>query len=152
MTAEEFQSMKAVLVANKMVDANAPDQTVLDMHNAALAAPDSAVYKQALAQAGVKVGPNWLHIIGLVGGAAAIYFIWRHYQKRPLVDGREYPDPVANRHQLRSLRGALGALRGAPRLGSSRGCASPRLGRAPKEYEFEPEIRLEGFRRKTRRK
>ncbi len=152
MTAEEFQSLKAVLVANKMVDANAPDQTVLDTHNAALAAPDSAVYKQMLAQAGVKVGPSWLHIIGLVGGAVAIYFIWRHYQNKPVIDARDYPDPVSNRHQLRSMSRALGTLRGAPRLGNARGCASPRLGRPPKDYEFEPEIRLEGYRRKTRRK
>lgn len=156
MNAQELPIVKSVLVASKAIDATASDGDVAAAHAAMLSSPNATQYKAALEAQGVSTGPNWLTIIGLVGGGIALYFVWKHYQTEQ-VDAREYPDPSEQRHQIRGIGKALGALR----LGN-KGCASPqRMGRAKlgsfpykrqSSYEFEPEIRLEGYRRRKARR
>jgi hypothetical protein len=158
MTADELGVIRSVLVQNKVVAATASDGDVAAAHAAMLQGPQATEYKAALEAGGVKTGLNWLTIIGVAGGAVALYFIWRHYNHTEQIDAREYPDP---QHQMRGIRGALGTLR----MGGQRGCGS-RMGRlgasqsAPRafpyrrqvKYEFEPEVRLEGYRRRKARK
>lgn len=154
MTAQELGVIRSVLVSGKVIDATASDGDVAAAHAAQLAGPAATEYKAALAAQGVNVGPNWLTIIGLAGGAVALYFIWKHYQKEQ-VDEIIRPDPDEQRHQLRGMSRALGSFR---RLGQPKSCAGPRVGRMGRlgagpssKYEFEPETRLEGYRRKARR-
>lgn len=159
MNAQELPIIKSVLVSSKAIEATASDGDVAAAHAAMLSGPNATEYKAALEAQGVKTGPNWLTIIGFVGGAAAIYFIWKHYQTEK-IDARDYPDPSEQRHQLRGISKALGALR--LNGGSRSSCASPsRMGRAKlgsfpykrqSSYEFEPETRLEGYRRRKARR
>lgn len=147
MTAEEAGRLKDILVNQKVISATASDGDVAQAHAAMLSGPGAAEYKAQLAAQGVSTGPNWLTIIGVVGGAVAVYFIWKHYQTDK-VDSFERPDPLEQRHQLRGMGRALGSFR---RMGaSSQRCPGPRrMGRLGK-YEFEPETRLEGYRKKRR--
>lgn len=156
MTAQELQIIRSVLVANKVIDASASDGDVATAHAMTLQSPSATQYKAQLEAQGVAVGPNWLTVVGVVGGLVAIYFIWQHYQKPELVDAREYPEPYENRHRIRSMGKALGAFKFGSAGRSS--CAGPRLsgsrkfGGASSKYEFEPEIRLEGYRRRKARR
>lgn len=169
MNPQELSVVRGVLASAKVVSAQAPDAEVLAAHAATLSGPSGADYKSSLAAQGVQVGPSWFTIIGCVGGAVAVYFIWKHYRQEQ-VDAFDYPDSDSRdtRLHLRGMRGALGTL--APKR---MGCAGPRRGlgrfggpppgvrtpgggagtRTAEKYEFEPEIRLEGYRRrKARRK
>lgn len=153
MTADELGRLKDILVKNGVVAATASDGDVSAAHGALLSGPNSTEYRATLVAGGVPVEPNWLTIIGVLGGAVAIYFIWKHY-KTDKIETMNRPDPEQQRHQLRGMSRALGSF---TRMGSSRGCANPRVGRmgrfgAAEKYEFEPERRLEGYGRKARRK
>lgn len=155
MTPQELAVVKSVLVASKAIDASASDAEVQAAHAAALSGPSATEYRATLASQGVQAGMSWMTIIGIVGGAVAIYFIWKHYQEEKVVDSRDYPEPQDTRHRIRNMGRALGALRMSTGRGRLAGCSGPkRMGRfgAREEYEFEPERRLEGYRRKARRK
>lgn len=148
MNPQELAVVKSVLVASKAIDASASDADVLAAHAAALSGPSSTEYRAALASQGVQTGMSWMTIIGLVGGAVAIYFIWKHYQTEQ-VDARDYPEPEDTRHRIRSMGKALGALRMSS--GRTQRCGARRMGAPPERYEFEPESRLEGYRRRKAR-
>lgn len=151
MTAQELGVIRSVLVSSKAIDASASDGDVAAAHAAMLSGPTATEYKAALAAQGVVIaGPNWLTIIGLAGGAVALYFIWKHYKKDKVSEFNR-PDPFEQRHQLRGMGKALGSF---TRMGSAKSCGPQRMGRfgqQEKKYEFEPERRLEGYRRKARR-
>lgn len=98
------------------------------------------------------VGTNWLTVLGLGAAAVAAYMLWQHYGKRAVATFSR-PEPVDSdlRPQVRGMRRALNSFSNyRPRLS---GCNNPRMGRfgATEKYEFEPESRLEGYRRKARR-
>ncbi len=94
------------------------------------------------------VGTPWLTILGLGAGAAALYYLWRHFSKTSL-GSIERPDDepqIGPRVRMMGMTKSLGAFRSAPpcrQLG--RGKRLGRMGAAEK-YEFEPEVRLEGHR------
>lgn len=105
---------------------------------------------QQMQQAGV--GTNWLTVLGLGAAAVAAYMLWQHYGKKAVATFSS-PDPAPSsdlRPQLRGMRRALGAFND---YGKRSGCSNPRMGRfgTTEKYEFEPEGRLEGYRRKARR-
>lgn len=135
-----------------VIKPDSPDELVLQTHGMLLASSYATEYRTALAAQGVQAGPNWMTIIGVVGGAVAIYFIWKHYQAEKVVDAYDYPEPQQDtRHRIRSMGKALGALRlgsGSSRFGR---CGPRRMGAPPEKYEFEPESRLEGYRRRKAR-
>lgn len=132
-----------------VIKPDSPDELVLQTHGMLLASSYAAEYQAALASQGVQTGMSWMTIVGIVGGAVAIYFIWKHYQEEKVVDAYDYPEPQDTRHRVRSIGRALGALRmGSGRLGR---CGPRRMGAPPEKYEFEPEIRLEGYRRRKAR-
>ena len=99
------------------------------------------------------LGTNWFVILGLGAGAIAAYFLWQHYGRKAIATfSRPDPAPRDLRPQLRGMHKALGGFSsafGGRRLGS--GPKRRSMGGAEK-YEFEPEIRLEGMRRKARSK
>ncbi len=100
------------------------------------------------------LGTNWFVILGLGAGAVALYFLWQHYYGRKSIMTLDRADPEPKRDlrpQIRGMHKALGsfsALAPSRRLGSG----PRRFGAATDKYEFEPEIRLEGMRRKARSK
>lgn len=150
MTDVELGKLKDVLVSQGVVPATASDGDVAAAHAAMLQGPHAAQYKSALVAGGLPElvpGPNWLVLLGLAGGAVAVYFIWKHYQKEQ-VGTLSYPDPAYSRHQMRDMGKALGAFR----MGNSGKCSTcgPRIGRlgSHKKYQFEPETRLEGIRKR----
>jgi hypothetical protein len=155
MTAEELGKLKDILVKAGSVPATASDGDVAAAHAALLTGPNATEYRASLQANGIQTGPSWLTILGVVGGAIAVYFIWKNYQTEE-VGSYERPEPSEVRYQMRGVRDALGALGGRHRMA---GCSPRRLGAPPSaragstssKYEFEPEIRLEGYRRKARR-
>lgn len=91
---------------------------------------------------------QWLTILGVLGGAVALYFVWQHYAggKRQVGEFNEdEPGDDDTSPRLHAMSKTLGAFRsfGAPK--KKAGCRG-RMGK----YEFEPERRLEGYRRKAR--
>ena len=83
----------------------------------------------------------WLTILGLGAAAVAAYYLWKQYDQTERLESFERPEPGP---RIRELGRALGAFRGRRPRG---------LGRPPKsKYEFEPEVRLEGFGRCGRSK
>jgi hypothetical protein len=152
LSAEELPVVRSILVANKVIDATASDGDVAAAHQAMLQSPSATEYKAQLEAGGVKTGSNWLTILGLVGGAVAIWLIWKNYQKPKQVSSHEYPEPEDVRPRIRSMGRALGAFRpGFGRHSLSR-CGPRRMGQPPKkEYELETEPRLEGYRGRARR-
>ena len=81
----------------------------------------------------------WMTILGLGAAAVAAYFVWKEYGQGEL-ESFERPEPGP---RIRELGKALGAFRGRRYRG---------LGRPPKvKYEFEPEVRLEGFCGRSKR-
>ncbi len=70
--------------------------------------------------------------------------MWKNYTKTKKLDVSEYPDPLENGPRLRMMSGALGHLGGSQkRMAGCRG-----FGKHEKKYEFEPERRLEGFKKR----
>lgn len=145
MTPQELTVVRDTLVASKVIDANASEADILAAHQQVLAGPSAAQYKQTLQASGIATGPNWLMLLGLGAGAVALYFVWKHYQDEE-THVIERPEPLGQ-HQVRGITRALGALRMG---GSSAGCRPSRMGRfgSSERYEFEPERRLEGYRRR----
>jgi hypothetical protein len=138
--------LKQILVGNGVVGASASDAEVQQAY-AALQQSDPQRLNAMLKAGGYPVIP-WLTIIGLGAGLVAAYFIWKQYQKPTVVDAVEYPDTT---DQIRAMGRSLGRFQkfGRPAL---KGCRPRRLGAADEKYEFEPEIRLEGIRRKKARR
>lgn len=142
-------SIKNAMLAIGLIDVNATD---------AQAAQAWAQYQQQnpqgaqelLQQSGMaplQQALPWLTIIGVVGGAVALYFVWNHYSGRRRVgefNEDEPEDDTAPR--LHAMSKSLGTFKswGAPK--KMAGCRGGRMGK----YEFEPERRLEGYRRKKR--
>jgi len=99
------------------------------------------------------VGTSWLTILGLGAGAAAVYYLWRHFRKKKALAVFEAPEPDLMRPRINGLKKSLGRLRsyGAPAPCRQLGRTKRRLGDGEK-YEFEPESRLEGHRGSRRRR
>lgn len=97
----------------------------------------------------------WLTIIGVAAGAVALYLVWKNSQKTKKLDAMDYPDEDEDRTapRLHNMSKALGHFRGQSFKGRSfkgrSGCA-PRMAGAhgKRKYEFEPEIRLEGYKKR----
>jgi len=144
MTQEQKAALlKSIMIAGGLVSPSATDAEV-QQALAAAQLQDPAGTHQALQAGGYPTFP-WLTVLGLAGGAVALYFVWQNYNKTRKIDGMEYPDVTEdNAPRLRGMSQTLGRFRG------SSGCR--RLGAAPPEkYEFEPESRLEGYRGNKRR-
>ncbi len=96
------------------------------------------------------MGFPWMTVLGVGAGAIAAYYLWKSYSKPKKIASFEYPDSDASdiRPKLQGISRALGRFRSAPQKKSS---CRPRLGAADK-YEFEPETRLEGIHRGSRRR
>lgn len=155
MTAQELAIVRSVLVANKVVDATASDGDVSSAHQAMLKGPNATEYRAQLEAGGVKLGPNWLTILGFVGGAVALYFIWQHYKKPKQISAHDYPEPQPV-DRVRRMGKTLGSWRHSMTR-SMGGCGPKRrrmgdLPRSDTKYEFEPEIRFEGYRRRKARR
>lgn len=97
------------------------------------------------------LGTPWLTIIGLGAGAIAAYYFWKSYTKKKSIASFEYPEPEVDdrRPKLMGLAKSLGRFRGAPALGCGKQKRRSMAGVGEK-YEFEPETRLEGFRKPKR--
>lgn len=146
---QDVITARTVLSGMGAIAATAPDGDVATAHVAMLQSARAAEYKAALAAAGftgsLSSGPNWLSVLGLVGGALALYFIWKHYQSPKQVSSHEYPEPQDVRPRIRGLGRALGAFGRGKSFGR-------KYGNTPSsKYEFEPEGRLEGLRRRSRK-
>lgn len=99
------------------------------------------------------LGTPWLTILGLGAGAVAAYFLWKQYSKKRRIASFVRPDNDASdtSDRVRMMGRSLGAFRAkAPCRQLGRGKRLGRMGAAEK-YEFEPEIRLEGINRGSRR-
>jgi len=145
LTAQELPIVKSILVANKVIEATASDGDVAAAHAAMLSGPNATEYKAQLEAGGVSVGPSWSTILLVVGAAVAGYLIWKNYQSPKQVSSAEYPDP----DRLRGMGKALGALGGRRSMGRLGSCRPRGMGQPPStKYEFEPESRLEGYRRR----
>ncbi len=91
------------------------------------------------------LGTPWLTILGLGAGAVAAWYLWKQYSKKKSVASFEYPEPDDNRRRLKGMGKALGSFKTS--FGAPASCRQ--LGRGKRlGYEFEPESRLEGFRRR----
>lgn len=142
---QQTDQLRQGLTAIGLLQANSTDQQVQQaflQYNMTNAAGASTIWTQA----GLPGPIPWLPIIGVLGGLVAIYFIWSMNTSSKQVDAYEYPEPDT-KHQLRSMSKVMGRL-GAPRAGCK---PLSRMG-SHKKYEFEPEIRLEGLRRKRARR
>jgi hypothetical protein len=156
MTPEQIAALRTALNAIGLIPPNATDA---DVQNAWVQYqqqnPSGA--NTVLQQSGIApAGPSVLTIIGLLGGAVALYLIWRQYQKPKRVASMEYPEPEDYGPQLRRASKALSPLRGFGRHSLSGGCKSRGMGRyagtGSEKYEFEPELRLEGYRKRKGRR
>lgn len=142
------QTLKNALIKAGLIPPDSTDE------QAAAAANSLQQTNPALLQQ--MAGTSWLTIIGLGAGALAVYLVWSHYSKTKKLGEVEQPEPDS-RHQLRGFNKSLSRFRGSS-AGSCRalGRGGRGLGRArglgDGEYEFEPEIRLEGMRRGKRSK
>ena len=128
----QLQLLKTNLIAAGLLPANATDDQAVSAANQ-LHQNDPDTLQKMLGSS-----PSWMTILGLGAGALAIYLVWSHYLKARRLGEVSYPDPVDTRHQLRGFSKSLGKFAGRS------GCRSRSLGGA--EYEFEPEVRLEGHR------
>ncbi len=98
-------------------------------------------------------GLPWLTILGLGAGALAIYLVWSHYRTNKLGE-IERPEPPDARHQLRGFSKSLGKFASGPSSRSLAACRARtkrRRSLGDADYEFEPEIRLEGHRGSSRK-
>ncbi len=141
MTPQQLTALKQAMITRGVLPANATDD---DAANAMLSLQqNNPALLQELMSGG---GFPWLTIIGLGAGAVAIYLVWNHYTATKKLGEVERPEPVDIRHRLRGYSKSLGRLK--PAAMGNRGCK--RLGRGrlgdADDYEFEPEIRLEGHR------
>jgi len=171
--------LKQAFVNTGVVPATASDGDVAAAE-VALKSSDPVKYNQILAAGGVPPqGMSMLTLIGLGAGAIALYFIWKNYSgKKRVLDVSEYPEPDDDtRPRLHNMSQALGAFRGGSgckKLGSHSSCSPPcgpgklcvKVGGRPTcatkysssrsrgmgRYEFEPEIRLEGYRKSRSRR
>lgn len=92
-------------------------------------------------------GFPWLTMIGLGAGAVAIYLVWSHYTKTKKLGEIDRPEPSIDvRHRLRGYSKSLSRLKPAPMGRRMGGCKRLGRGLGDADYEFEPEIRLEGYR------
>jgi hypothetical protein len=148
MTAQELEIVRAVLVENKLVEPTATVGEITSAHEAVLKSEQAPAYKAQLEAQGVRVGPNWLTILGLVGGGIALYLIWSNSQKPRQVSAHEYPEPEDVGPRIRRMGKAMGSLRGGSHFRGQRALGR-HTGQGPSiKYEFEPELRLDGYRRK----
>lgn len=153
-TTAQIDQLRQALAAIGLIQTSATDDQV----TAAFATYQTSNPSGAatiLQQAGIATGLAaipWLPIIGVLGGIVALYFIWQMNTGTKQVDAYEYPehdDQKDTRLHLRSMSKVGRRLSGCKPLG--------RMGRlgagtTHKKYEFEPEIRLEGLRRKRARR
>lgn len=152
LSATDLAALRDILVKNNVVPATASDGDVAAAHAALLSGPNATAYKASLEAGGVPPSAyaapatNWLTWLGLAGGAVALYFIWQNYQKPKQISAHDYPEPDP-RDRVRRMGQALRhSLSGARRLGRLRDADA-----GGDKYEFEPETRLEGYRRIKRK-
>lgn len=140
MTPAQLALLKQNLIAAGLLPAGATDdQTVAAANSMQQSNPDTLEQM-------MRSGPSWLTIVSIGAGALAIYLVWSHYSTQKLGE-IERPEPDTRR-QLRGFSKSLG------RFASGRSSGSCRMGRkslGSVDYEFEPEIRLEGHRSKRRK-
>ncbi len=143
--------LKSILVANGLVAADATDEQV----QAAAAAAQKSNPDAFNALLAKGTGPSMLTIIGIGAGLVAAWFLWKNYSKTKKVDAIDYPEPEDELGpRLHNMSKSLGAFRSSSFKGARRmsGCRNRSLGaHAPRKYEFEPEIRLEGYRKQKSR-
>lgn len=131
--------LKQILINTGAVGPNATDAEV-QAALVQLRLADPVGTNAILAQGGYST--PWLTYLGLAAGGIALYLVWSHYQTKSLGSIERPDEPEDFRPRLKGLSKTLGHFKG-------RGC-SRGLGAAEK-YEFEPEIRLEGFRKRHSR-
>ncbi len=148
LTPAQIDQLRQGLTAIGLLQPGSTDQqvqTAFLQYNATNSAGAVTIWAQAGLPAAGLAGLPWLPIIGVIGGLIAVYFIWQaNSGGAKQVDAYEYPEPDT-KHQLRSMSKVMGRLGGARRLGRFGATHKPK-------YEFEPEIRLEGIRRKRARR
>ncbi len=145
----QAELLKTILVSTGVVGQNATDAEVQTALAQARYANPTAT-QQALQQGGYVETP-WLTYLGIGAGAVALYFIWQHYSKTKklgIIDRPEAEPDIGPR--IRNMGRTLGHFKGRGSCSARRGMGRRGLGSA--DYEFEPEIRLEGFRGKRRSK
>jgi hypothetical protein len=152
-------NLRAALSAIGVIQPNASDQTVMSAW--ATYQQQNPAAAQALAQQVSPPSMSPLMILGLAGGAVALYLIWRHYQKPKQIDAYDYPESEDPKHNLRRMTKTMSHLRvgglgrssssSSSRMASCRPRGMGRFGDKSDKYEFEPERRLEGYKRKAQR-
>ncbi len=144
--------VRQIFVLNAVVPNTATDQQVQDAYNYFMST-DPEKCKAMLAAGGYVDGPPWLTIIGIGAGAVALYFVWKNYKKTKKLDSYDYPDPDNDiRPRIKAMAHSMGRLGGAHKLGTGCGKRRSLNGFGDDKYEFEPEVRLEGFKRKKARR
>lgn len=155
-TPQQIDQLRQALAAIGLIQTTATDDQVMAAFTTYQTTNPSGA-ATILQQAGLSstglFGIPWLVILGVGGGLVAMYVIWSmNSSKGKQVDAYEYPEPDT-KHQLRAMSKSMRPLSG---MGRARLGCKPlgRLGAASthKKYEFEPEIRLEGLRRKRARR
>lgn len=144
--ADKAQLLRQIFIQNGLVSAQATDAQVQQAFVSAQQA-NPAGLEQMLKAGGYPVGLPWLTIIGVGAGALAVYFIWKNYSSTKKLNAMDYPEPEeSSGDRIRMMGSSLAHLKG----GGKKLCGPKRLG-GHKKYEFEPETRLEGYRKKRSR-
>lgn len=159
MTPDQLANLRMALTAIGLVPTTATDadvQTAWAQYQTSNPSGAATISQQI----GLSQPFPWLVVLGIAGGALAVYLIWAS-SRRKKIDGFEYPDPAVEDAGAR-LRGMSRALEPLHSMGSYRprkkSCRKPAMGRLgagttkhDDKYEFEPEARLDGYRKRRAR-
>ncbi len=140
MTPQQLAVLRANLIANGLLAATASDDDVV---KAATSMQQSN--PDQLAQM-MSTGMPWL-LIGAGVAALVAWYLWSNSKTKKLGEVEYEDSEPDNRHRLRGFSKSLGRLGSTSNCRQSMGRRS--LGRSRGlggDYEFEPEIRLEGHR------
>lgn len=131
---------------------SAAQKALAQLRDVAVAVGDSQLAASLTARVqATRVGTPWLTVLGVGAGAVALYYLWRYYSKTRQVASFERPELEDPAPRIRRMGRSLGALRGQPSC-RQLGRGTRGLGTPPRmKYEFEPEIRLEGYRRRFKK-
>lgn len=137
MTPQQLAILKANLIANGLLSpSGTDDQAIATATGLQQTNPD-------MLQKLMSTGPSWLMLVGVGAAGLAAYFLWNHFTKTKKLGEIERPEPTDHRRQLQGFSKSLSRFKGP-----SSTCKAPRRrrGLGDADYEFEPEIRLEGHR------
>lgn len=119
--------------------------TIGDSDTAQTLAAHAQSFQDAAKAAGV--GTNWMIVLGVGAGLVAAYFLYQHYTRTQALGTIDRPE-IDDRPMIEGMGKALSRFqRLAP---SPHRRPQRRLGGTTPKYEFEPEIRLEGYKRRAR--